>query len=631
MLVSSGGGRESPQGCAHLTRSRHRLRPRYLCLVPLLVVALGCDPGASPPPSVDSPRAGGTFRQELPALPFDGELDPTSEYTSMGFALHSNLLSRPLMNYRHVAGVRGNQLVPDLADGPPEVSEDGLTYTFTLKEDARFGPPVNRAITSQDIGYAFERMESPEVGAPYKFYFESAIEGMIEFGAGSSDEISGIETPDERTIVFHLLRPTGDFLYRLAMPAAAPIPQEVADCYPDSYGRHLVSSGPYMIAGSGAVSGEVCDGFTTLSGFEPDRRLVLVRNPSFEVARDDPRIRDSLVDRFEFVVVEDPDEILERVESGDADLSSGTPSFDWLRRYASRRRLRDNLHVQAGDRIWYISLNLTVPPFDDVHVRRAASFVMDKDSLVRSWGGPLQGEVATHAVPDAMLGGKLQDYNPYPSRDHAGDIKAAKAEMRKSRYDTDGDGICDDEVCDGVIQVSRDGSPWSTMALVVEASLNKIGIEVDTKVLDDPYSAIQEIPNDVALTSIVGWGKDYPDPYSFIGFLFDGRNIVEGNNANYSFVGLTRERARELGIDYPRGGVPNIDSRIDRCSELTGSERTDCWVALDRSLMEEVVPWIPYLDANHLLITSDVVRPFEFDQFSGEAAYARVGIVPEGQ
>lgn len=594
----------------------------------LLAGAVSCEPDPeSPPRPIDRSRAGGVFRQELAAFPFDGGLDPTSEYTSMGFALFSNLLLRPLMNYTHRAGVQGNELVPDLADGPPEVSDDGLTYTFTLKEEARFGPPVDRTITSEDIVYAFERMESSEVEAPYKFYFENAIEGMVEFGAGRADEISGIDTPDDRTIVFSLVRPTGDFLYRLAMPAAAPIPREVADCVPRNFGRHLVASGPYMIAGSNAVSGSGCGSLTRLSGFEPTRKLVLVRNPNFDVALDDPRIRDSLVDRFEFVVAENPDAVLPRVEKGDADLSSGSLSLDTLRRYASIRRLRDNLHVQNGDRIWYISLNLTVPPFDDVHVRRAASFVMDKDSLVRTWGGPLQGDVATHVVPDDMLQGELEGYNPYPSRDHAGDVRAAKAEMRKSRYDKNNDGICDVPACRSVLHVSRPGSPWSSMALVIEASLHKIGVEVETRMFGDPYAAIQQIPNDVALSSIVGWGKDYPDPYSFIGFLFDGRNIVEGNNANYSFVGLTRERARELGIDYPRGGIPNIDSRIDLCSELAGTARTDCWVELDRSLMEDVVPWIPYLDANHLLITSNAVRPFEFDQFSGEAAYSRLGVV----
>jgi peptide/nickel transport system substrate-binding protein len=562
-------------------------------------------------------------------LPFDNSLDPSSEYTSFGFALHSNLLSRTLLNYRHVGGTRGNELLPDLAEGLPEISEDGLTYTFTLKNDARFGPPLDRDITSADVRYAFERAGTPRVGAGYSFYYESAIEGFTEFASGAADEITGIETPDDDTVVFHLLQPTGDFLYRLAMPAAAPIPEEIARCFPGGaeYGRHLVSSGPYMIEGSDAAEFRTCSQLDAFSGFDPAAHLDLVRNPSFDVAADDPRIRESLPERFEFVAGIGNDEILEHLKDGTSDVASGSPSFDTLRTYAARPALRKNLHVETGDQIWYITMNLAVPPFDDVHVRRAVSYVMDKDSLVRAWGGPLQGRVARHVLPEAMIGGRLEDFDPYSSPDNAGNLARAKAEMRLSRYDTDGDGLCDHPVCNEVVHIGRDVTPWSSLTLVIEASLHKIGIRVRTNEPDDPYGVIQRLPNRVAMTSIPGWGKDYPDPYSFIGFLFDGRNIDADTNANYSLVGLTRERAAELRIEYPRRGIPSVDADIDSCAVLLpGEDRLSCWVELDRKLMNEVVPWIPYLDANRIIITSDDVRNYEFDQFSGELSYAHVGL-----
>jgi peptide/nickel transport system substrate-binding protein len=580
-------------------------------------------------PRVDRSRAGGTLRQEMAVLPFDNSLDPSSEYTSFGFALHSNVLSRTLLNYRHVAGTRGSELLPDLAEALPEISEDGLNYTFTLREDASFGPPLNRDITSADVRYAFERVGTPRVGAGYSFYYESAIEGFSEFATGAADEISGIETPDDDTIVFHLIQPTGDFLYRLAMPAVAPIPQEIARCFPagEPYGRHLVSSGPYMIEGSDAAEFRTCSQLEPFSGFEPDEHLFLVRNPSFRVADDDPRIRESLPDRFEFVAGVDDDAILRNLKNGRSDVASGSPSFDTLREYAARPQLRKNLHVEAGDQIWYITMNLSVPPFDDVHVRRAVSYVMDKDSLVRAWGGPLQGNVSRHVLPEAMIGGRLEGFDPYRSPDNAGNLARAKAEMRRSRYDSNGDGLCDRPACDGVVHVGRDVTPWSSLTLVIEASLQKLGISVDTSEPPDPYGMIQQLPNRVALTSIPGWGKDYPDPYSFIGFLFDGRNIDADTNANYSLVGLTEARAAALRIDYPRSGIPSVDADIDACAVLLpGDERLSCWVELDRKLMTEVVPWIPYLDANRIVITSDDVRPYEFDQFSGELSYAHVGV-----
>ncbi|MGH2806455.1 MAG: ABC transporter substrate-binding protein, partial [Actinomycetota bacterium] len=409
------------------------------------------------------------------ALPLDNTLDPSSEYTSFGFALHSNLLSRTLLNYRHVAGTRGNELLPDLAESLPEISDDGLTYTFTLDDAAGFGPPLKRDITSDDVAYAFERLATPRTGAGYSFYYESAIEGMAEFADGASDEIAGIETPDEDTIVFHLLRPTGDFLYRLAMPATAPIPEEIARCFPEGegYGRHLVSSGPYMIEGADVHFGSSCRKLDPFAGFEPAEHLYLVRNPAFAPGQDDLRIRESLPDRFEFVAGSNEEEILEHLEDGRSDVASGTPSFETLRRYASVPRLRRNLHVEAGDQLWYLAMNLVIPPFDDIHVRRAVNFVIDKDSLVRAWGGPLQGHVARHVLPDSMIGGRLDDFHPYPSRDNAGDLVRAKAEMRRSRYDSNRDGLCDRPACRGVVHIGRDVTPWSSLSLVIEASLHK--------------------------------------------------------------------------------------------------------------------------------------------------------------
>ena len=545
----------------------------------------------------------------------------------MGFAFLSNLLMRPLMNYRHVAGDAGNEVIPDLAARMPEISQDGLTYEFTLRRGVRFGPPLDREVTSRDVAYALERVATPSLGARYGFYFMSAIEGMSDYASGQASSISGIETPDDDTIVFHLLQPTGDFLKRLAMPAAAPIPEEVGGCFTEpGYGRYLVATGPYMIKGSDSIGTE-CDDLEPAAGFAPNRRLTLVRNPNFDFSTDDPTIRSARFQRYELTVESDISKIYRRAEAGTIDIAPGGPGLDVIRRYTSRASLRNNLHVESGDRLWYISMNLTQPPFDDVHVRRAANFVMDKDFLVRTWGGSLQGSVATHVLPDDMLDGALEGFDPYRSRHHAGDVRRAAQEMRLSRYDRNDDGLCDADACRDVVHVARSSPPWSEMTGIIESSLRKIGIELDTRPNDDAYSVIQKVPNDIPITSAPGWVKDYPDPFSFIGFLFDGRNIRKPANTNYAMVGLTEELAEDLRIPAPDPPVPSIDAGIDRCAAtLPSRERTKCWAELDKSLMTKVVPWIPYLAANKLVITSDAISPYEFDQFSGEISFAHIGI-----
>src|SRR5213078_3136749 len=123
-------------------------------------------------------------------------------------------------------------------------------------------------------------------------YYDGTITGMN----GPVDKpaqdisISGITTPDDSTIVFHLQKPTGDFLYRLAMPATAPIPEEVGKCFTKAgdYGRDVISSGPYMIKGEDKLNTSSCSTIKPISGFDPTKFMTIVRNPSYDASTDSP-------------------------------------------------------------------------------------------------------------------------------------------------------------------------------------------------------------------------------------------------------------------------------------------------------------------------------------------------------
>jgi hypothetical protein len=144
------------------------------------------------------------------------------------------------------------------------------------------------------------------------------------------------------------------------------------------------------------------------------------------------------------------------------------------------------------------------------------------------------------------------------------------------------------------------------------------------------YETSGVVANRVQIGANARWGKDYPDPSTFM-VLFDGRNILPTGNSGYALVGLTAEQAKEFKIDYPAGGVPSVDADIDACAAALGDERSACWVALDKKLMEEVVPWVPYLFANNTDLLGPAVTKWDFDQFSGEAAYAHVAVDPSKQ
>jgi peptide/nickel transport system substrate-binding protein len=579
-------------------------------------------------------QAGGVYRVDWEtSFDFTGGFDPVGEYLGEAWGIYSNLMIRTLLGYRHAPGAEGNEVIPDLATDLGQVSEDGLTYTFTLKDGVMFGPPVSREITSQDVAYAFERIGTESLVAQYGFYYD-VIEGMAEFKAGEAETISGIETPDDKTIVFTLTAPTGDFPYALAMPAAGPVPEEVAGCFTEAqaYGRYVVSSGPYMIEGSDAQDATSCDTLQPLPGFDPNASLILVRNPDYDPATDTPEARESFPDRFEFRINTNVDDIYAKIRNGDIEDAVASEPPRVLREYSTDEELQDRLKVNPGDRTWYVTLNLSQPPFDDIHVRKAANLVMDREGLRRAWGGELFGDIATHILPDSMLNDALADYDPYPSEGFAGDVEAAMEEMRQSKYDTDGDGMCDAPECKDVLYLTATDRLRQDMVPPTVASLEKIGITLNVRSVEDAYTPIQTVNRNIPISGRPGWGKDYPDPSTFM-VLFNSANIIPQGNVNYSLIGATCEQLQ--GIDGWEGvceGIPNIDADIQACNELpVGDERLNCWAELDQKIMEEVVPWVPYLDAAAVHIISPNVTKWEFDQFATTQAYAHVAVDASAQ
>ena len=249
------------------------------------------------------PPSGGTYRVGWDSGFQANDFDPTGEYQQGSFGIYSNLLLRTLVQTDHVAGAAGRKLVPDLAERVPAPTDRGTRYTFTLKPGVRFGPPVSREITAADVRYATRAgRAAPRTAATYSFLYR-VIKGFDAYRAGQARSIAGIQVRGPRTISFDLVRPAGDFLYLLTLPAAAPIPPEVGRCFegrPGAYGRDVIASGPYMIEGSEAVSAGSCRSLEPMRGISPTE-LTLVRNPDYDPGTDSRAARESNPDRFVFI------------------------------------------------------------------------------------------------------------------------------------------------------------------------------------------------------------------------------------------------------------------------------------------------------------------------------------------
>jgi peptide/nickel transport system substrate-binding protein len=600
-------------------------------VVALVAVACGSDKNTTKGAgNTGTALKGGTYRTAVSDFGFTNAFDPTGEYAVLAWNFYSGL-TRTLVSYRHVAGAEGNRLFPDLAAAMPAVSSDGLTYTFKLKPSIQFGPPLGRAITSKDIAYAFQRINTRALVAQYGGYYHGIIKGMD----GTADRpapIPGITTPDDQTIVFHLDKPTGDFLFRLAMPATAPIPAEVATCFTKAgdYGRFVISSGPYMIQGSDKLDTSSCATMKPISGFDPSKHLRLVRNPNYDQRSD--TLRGNYVDGVQVSVNSNVGDIFNKVDAGTLDGSLiDQPPKGLLRSYLADPDKKRLLHSDSGDRTFYITMNTAVPPFDDIHLRQAVNWVIDKAGILQAWGGTTFGQIATHIMPPTLVNDQLgQDYDPYASMDHRGDVAKAQAELKRSKYDANKDGKCDGAACRNLLMVNSNVAPWTDAEPVVVQSLGRIGVKVKPRQLtaSAAFTTIQTVANRVPIALNGGWVKDYADPYTFAGPLFAGSSIIATGNTNYSLLGLTQSQASELKIPYPAGGTPNVDAEIGNCQKIpqTDPSRTNCWVNFDKQLMERVVPWVPYLWGNALTVTAPTVTKYEFDQFSGQISLTQIAV-----
>ena len=401
---------------------------------------------------------GGVLRTAITDFGFTNGFDPTGEYVAVAIGLFG-AIDRTLVGTKHIADAPGNELVPRPGRRPtPEISSDGLKYTFKLKPGVKWAPPLDRDVTSADVAYAFQRMNAAPLVAQYGFYYFGIIKGMDGKAKSAETKISGIETPDDQTIIFNLEKPTGDFLYRLNMPAAAPIPEEVGKCFKKAgdYGRYVMSNGSYMIQGSDQLDISSCESMKPISGFDPSKSITLVRNPNYDQATDDTRT--NYVDGIIVSVNTNVDDIFSQVAGRAARLLDRRPAAQAGAAAVPDRPGQEALPAQQ----------LRRPDLVHHHELGRAAVRRPPRPQGRQLGDGQGGHPAglgrhhlrrhrhpQHPADRARRQARPADYNPYPSEGNRGDEAKAKEEMKQSKYDTNKDGVCDGANCSNLVMINR--------------------------------------------------------------------------------------------------------------------------------------------------------------------------------
>lgn len=528
-----------------------------------------------------SNEKGGTLRYAI-SQNWDS-VDPGDTYYGLSWNL-LRLYGRTLTMFNPVPGPDSAEVVPDLAESLGEPSDGGRTWTYTLKEGLLYedGTPI----TSQDVKYAVMRSIPKDVLVNGPSYFGDFLDIEEDFESpfeNPDTDTAAIETPDDRTIVFHLKDPFGGFDFFAQLPQTVPVPQDQDTGV--RYKEHVISSGPYMF-----------------EEFNEDANFTLVRNPNWDPATDPNR--PALPDRIEVTLNVNQDDLDNRIIAGDLDVDL---AGNGVAAAARTRVINDEELLARSDnpgapRLWYISVNPRVAPLDDIECRRAILYAADKAAFLTAFGGQYGGEIATSILPPQIPG--YQDIDPYPSgADGTGDVAAAEAAL---------------EACgqpDGFptkMAYRSDRPAEQQVAEAMQQSLGRVGIELElvgypTGDYFSTYAGDPQFRDSEGLGMMMnGWQSDWNDGFGFLSQIVDSRTVRPGSS-NLSVY------------------IDEVDQLLDQAiAETDPAAREPIWAQIDQRIMEEAVI-LPGIIAKAL-----TVRPLNASNVFVNEAYGQYDYMAMG-
>ena len=512
----------------------------------------------------DTSHRGGTL--VLVATDGFGSVDPAF-FNLTGPPQFGGLAYDTLVTFQHTDGEDGLRLVPDLAVAIPTPSDGGATYAFRIHPRIRYSD--GRIVQASDFRRAIERLF--RLGSPGSSYFAGIIGAAACTRQSQRCDLSrGIATDDAAgTVVFQLARPDPNFLFKLTeQDFASPIPPGTPDHEPSSGAPP--GTGPYTIA-------------------RADRTEVrFVRNPYFRewshAAQPDGN-PDNIVWRF---VASQRDAATE-VEQGRGDWIYGLiPS-------AQHRRLRledpARLHSNTLFEVDFVHLNTHRAPFDDIRVRRALNYAIDRAKVARLYGG------RSFATPTCQpLAPGLPGYSRYcpftlhprpngawtaPNLARAKQLVSASG-TRAERVDLWGE--------------ANDAYIPRSVPVYVAHVLRSLGYRTHLHLA--PIASItQAMRRRHQLSADGDWLADYPDPSSYIPQFF----ACGGGNGNGYYCD------------------PQLDRKMREASLLdphNAAKATAVWAAIDHQLTDEAA-WVPTVNVRDVELVSRRLHNFQYNPIWG--------------
>jgi ABC-type oligopeptide transport system substrate-binding subunit len=507
----------------------------------LLAASAVAGPSSSAAPQASDAgkaRVGGTLKHSL-TVDID-YVDPALWYYvpswTIGYAT-----SAMLLNYPHAPAPRGSRLVPEVAQGFPRISRNGLVYTFKLKSTYRLSN--GQRVNAQSFARALNRALNRRMSSPAQPFVEDIV-GAQAVIAGRAQRASGIVARGN-TLTIRMTKRSPDLLARLAMPFFAA--QGTLPINPEGVSAPVQSAGPYYI-----------------KEWTKNRRVILERNRFYRGP-----VRGN-VNRIEIDIGLPLETIKLNIDRGVVDMGDLPPAAhaELGRRYGVKKQSPGRYFANPAPTILFLAMNHDRRLFGgggngNVRLKKAVNYAIDRQSVLAQ-GGAYAGVTNDQYMPPTMRG--FRNVAIYPRRPNMSQAR------RLAQGQTRGG--------DGVFYCSN-RAPSPARCQVVQANLRNIGLNMDIRLF--PRATQFELagrkgePFDMTLE---GWHMDYFDPYDFI-FLVDGTTIRPANNVNFSYF-----------------NSPSFNRKITRAKTLVGVQRYKAFSSLDHDLARNGAPLATYASPN---------------------------------
>ncbi|MGC9369691.1 MAG: ABC transporter substrate-binding protein [Paracoccaceae bacterium] len=504
------------------------------------VLALGVALGTAQAQDFTDAKQGGsmivTYKDDVSTL------DPAIGYDWQNWSMIKSLFDG-LMDYEPGT----TELKKDLAEDYT-ISDDGKTYTFTLRKGVTFHN--GREMTAEDVKYSLDRVTNPATQSPGAGFFGS-IEGYDAMAAGEADSLSGVTVIDPYTVEIKLSRPDATFLHVMAINFSSIVPKEEVEKYGADFGKHPVGTGAFKLA-----------------DWTLGQSLTFERNTDYW-HEGVPKL-----DQITFEIGLEPIVALLRLQQGQADIpGDGIPPAKFLE--VTQDEAFQDFVIEGGQlHTGYITMNVKMPPFDNVKVRRAVNMAINKDRAVRIING--RAVPANQPLPPTMPG-YAPDYEGY-----AYDPEAAKALLAEAGFP---DGFETE-----LYVYNTDPNP--RIAQSFQQDLAAIGIKAEIRSLAQAnVIAAGGEPDQAPMiwSGGMAWIADFPDPSNFYGPILGCDGAVQGG---WNWSWYCNEELDAKAVE--------ADAMTD---PAMAAEREAEWREIYLSIMEDA-PWVPVFNEQRFTMRS---------------------------